>query len=189
MRRKRRIRKSTAAIILAIALILIGAALVLIVTQAALAGSREVMAQADAFLLSREAAARQQDKSAGTGSRTYSRNLELIGKVVCFEVGYCDEYDQYLVASACYNRMTYWYGGDALRMIQDGNDEYYYMYPGYAWMSECNGISFREHYDEIMEVVWKAAKNPADVWYWDCEDSQGAWAELVEVTDAGYYYR
>lgn len=121
--------------------------------------------------------------------REYDRNLELIGHVVAFEVGWCSDYDKYLVASACYNRMVYWYGGDAETMICDGNDEYYYMYPDYVWMDECHGYSFSENYDEIMDIVWKAVKNPADIYYWDSSDSQGEWAELVEITEAGYYYR
>ena len=74
-------------------------------------------------------------------------------------------------------------------MITDNNGEYYQMWPDYVWLDEWNGYCFSENYDEIMDIVWKAAKNPADVYYWDCEDTQGDWAELVEVTNYEYFYK
>lgn len=168
--------------ILCIAAWIIGITMMVLAAFANAAADRTI-AEADAFLEAQEThtntlMAKPAHQILPKELR-YTHELELIGKVTGFEVGYCCSTCRYYVASACYNRMTYWYGGDAEAMITDGTDEYYMMYPDYVWMEECHGWNFHEHYTEIMAEVWAAVKNPADIWFWDCDDTQNAWAELV----------
>lgn len=121
----------------------------------------------------------------------YPWQLPYIAKVVGFETGWCCDRCKYYVASACCNRMVYWYGGDVIAMITDGNDEYYQMYPGYVDGDEFNGFNIWEHYDDCYSYALKAARNAADIYFWDCEDSQGGWAELVWhcEEDGMWFYR
>ena len=124
--------------------------------------------------------------------REYPWELEMCGKVVGFEVGLSCDQCKFYVASACVNRLHNWYGDKPIAMITDYSDEtgYYMMWPEYAYEDEFYGYSFSEHYDEIMPYVWAAEKSPADIWFWDCADTQGEWSELVwhcEQDDMYYY--
>lgn len=121
----------------------------------------------------------------------YTWNQEMIGKVVTFEVGHCCKSCQFYVASACVNRFYDWYDRDVIAMITDGNDEYYMMNPEYVYADEFNGANFWELYDEIMPTIDRATQAPADVYYWDCEDSQGEWATLIWncPEDGCWFYR
>lgn len=124
----------------------------------------------------------------------YSWKEQQIAKIVGFEVGntgcpVCLHY----VASACINRMNYWYNGDPIAMVRDGNDQYYYMNPEYAEYGciEVNGWNYYEHAEEALKVVKEAERNTADIWYWDCADTQRDWADLVYrcPQDNMYFYK
>ena len=141
----------------------------------------------------RNAEAAAIDMIEDVSEKKYPWELEMCGKVVGFEVGLCCDQCKYYVASACVNRMHYWYDDKPIAMITDYSEEtgYYMMWPGYAYEDEFYGYSFTAHYEEIMPYVWRAEKYAADIWYWDCADTQGEWADLVWYCpdDDMYFYR
>lgn len=145
----------------------------------------EFIARTDEFLATCETKAKTRPISKAT------KEEELIARVTGFEVGYCCEICQYYVASACVNRMNGWYDGDAVAMVTDGNDEYYQMNPQYVELVEWNDWNYLLHKTEMLKVVREAEKRTADIWYWDNEDTQSEWAELVFycAEDDMYYYR
>lgn len=143
----------------------------------------------------------EQEASVATDAHTdtqlyapeYSWKEQQIAKIVGFESGYCCDICQHYVASACINRMNYWYDGDPIAMVKDGNDEYYYMNPDYAEYDviEVNGWNYYEHCESALKIVKEAEKHTADIWYWDCDDTQRAWAELIYhcPEDGMWFYR
>lgn len=182
------------------AVILVGMASMLIVASfGRLAKGQEAIESADAFL------AEQPEWHPHTtpiipshdkfepADRPYTWEMEMCAKVVGFEVGLSCDICKFYVASACINRMHYWYNDRPIAMITDYSDEtgYYMMYPPYAYEDEFYGFSYSEHREELLPYVWAAEKAPADIWYWDCDDTQGEWAELVWYCpeDDMYYYK
>lgn len=153
----------------------------------------QVIAEVDAFL------ADVKERTAPKEAPKYTWEEQLIAKITGFEVGNTGEDGKgcptclHYVASACVNRMVHWYGGDPVAMVTDKNDEAYMMNPEYA-DTECiemNGWNYYVHADEMLKVVREAEERTADIWYWDCEDTQRDWAELVYYcpTDHMYFYR
>lgn len=198
---KRRYNKKKITLMV-LAVLVLGAAMTLIAVAAgAIRESDEMIAQADAFLERQESYTPHKTPVKTTGSssrfapkdRDYTWEMEMCARVVGFEVGLCCDRCKFYVASACVNRMHYWYGDKPVAMITDYSDEtgYYMMWPGYAYEDEFYGYSFSEHKDELLPYVWEAEKAAADVWFWDCDDTQGEWAEPVWYCekDRMWYWR
>lgn len=123
----------------------------------------------------------------------YSWKEQLLAKIVGFECGFCCNACKHACASACINRMNNWYDGDPVAMVTDGNDEYYMMNPVYAELDciEVNGWNYFEHAEEMLQIVKEAENRTANIWYWDCDDTQREWADVVWhcPEDGMWYYR
>lgn len=139
----------------------------------------------------------EQHKAERAMAPEFSWKEQMIAKITGFEVGNTGDNGEgcpicmYYVASACVNRMNNWYDGDPIAMVCDHNDEYYMMNPDYVLATDVNGWNYYEHSEEMLQVVKEAEERTADCWYWDCDDSQRAWAELVYhcPTDGMWFYR